>query len=109
VHTEATLMETNLNSTLLYEVDKKSVFLCKAPMFHAEGYLYIFTKAADGVPNPQLVLDYLQSKIAKYKIPQQMFLLPSLPRTSSGKVLKHVLRDRSLSDKPLVHYVTIQK
>ncbi|WP_218397913.1 AMP-binding protein [Alteromonas lipotrueae] len=37
IHTEATLMETVLNSTLLYEVDQHSVFLAESPMFHVIG------------------------------------------------------------------------
>ncbi|WP_328995106.1 long-chain fatty acid--CoA ligase [Kribbella sp. NBC_01245] len=35
---------------------------------------------------------YLQDKLAKYKIPTQLQLLPTLPRTASGKVQKATLR-----------------
>ena len=62
------------------------------------GYLYIVAKTPENKLNAQLLLDYLQQKIAKYKIPKKAFILQSLPRNSSGKVLKQVLRDRSSSD-----------
>jgi fatty-acyl-CoA synthase len=62
------------------------------------GYLYIVAKTPNNELKPQIVLDHLAAKIAKYKIPKKAFFLGSLPRTSSGKVLKHVLRDRSLSE-----------
>ncbi|AQQ53979.1 class I adenylate-forming enzyme family protein [Planococcus lenghuensis] len=39
------------------------------------------------------VLDYCQGKIAKYKLPQEVEFIDSLPRNASGKVLKTVLRD----------------
>lgn len=62
------------------------------------GYLYIVAKTPDKQLNAQLILDYLQQKIAKYKIPKKAFILQSLPRNSGGKVTKQVLRDRSSSD-----------
>ncbi|WOI36381.1 AMP-binding protein [Alteromonas sp. CI.11.F.A3] len=39
IHTEASLMETILNSTLLYEVDQHSAFLNESPMFHIIGLI----------------------------------------------------------------------
>jgi fatty-acyl-CoA synthase len=37
---------------------------------------------------------FLDGKIARYKIPKTVVFAGSLPRTASGKVLKHQLRDR---------------
>lgn len=39
------------------------------------------------------VRDFLAGRLADYKLPRQVRILPSLPRNTSGKVLKHVLRD----------------
>jgi acyl-CoA synthetase (AMP-forming)/AMP-acid ligase II len=35
-----------------------------------------------------------QARLARQKFPERLFLVESLPRTPSGKVLKHVLRER---------------
>ncbi|MGW6404003.1 class I adenylate-forming enzyme family protein [Streptomyces sp. NPDC055134] len=35
---------------------------------------------------------WLESRIARYKIPRELVLRPELPRTPSGKITKHVLR-----------------
>ncbi|CAM2857276.1 AMP-binding protein [Paenibacillus sediminis] len=40
----------------------------------------------------QEVHHFLQGKIADYKIPHLVECIPSLPRNSNGKILKHVLR-----------------
>ena len=36
-----------------------------------------------------------QARLARQKFPDRLFLVDALPRTASGKVLKHVLRDRA--------------
>ncbi|MGW1100961.1 class I adenylate-forming enzyme family protein [Streptomyces sp. NPDC002455] len=38
------------------------------------------------------VREWLEPRIARYKIPRDLVLRPELPRTPSGKVTKHVLR-----------------
>lgn len=40
--------------------------------------------------------EFLATTLAKYKIPRELVVLPSLPRTPSGKVMKHVLREQAL-------------
>ena len=37
---------------------------------------------------------YCRDRLAGYKIPKDLVVLDDLPRTPSGKVLKHVLRDQ---------------
>lgn len=37
IHSEATLMETTINMSLLGQVNENSVFLCETPMFHVIG------------------------------------------------------------------------
>ncbi|MEV5612416.1 AMP-binding protein [Streptomyces sp. NPDC052225] len=39
------------------------------------------------------VRDWLETRIARYKIPRELVLRGALPRTPSGKITKHVLRD----------------
>jgi acyl-CoA synthetase (AMP-forming)/AMP-acid ligase II len=39
------------------------------------------------------VIAFCQGKLARYKIPQSVAFVDSLPRTAAGKVLKRDLRD----------------
>ncbi|WP_312111314.1 class I adenylate-forming enzyme family protein [Brevibacillus reuszeri] len=41
----------------------------------------------------QEIRDFLGGRLADYKLPRQVVVLPALPRNSSGKILKHSLRD----------------
>ncbi|WP_128981979.1 acyl-CoA synthetase [Streptomyces roseicoloratus] len=45
-------------------------------------------------PDPAAVLASLTGRLAKYKIPRSLVLVDALPRTASGKLLKHALRAR---------------
>ncbi|MEL4026241.1 long-chain fatty acid--CoA ligase [Lysinibacillus endophyticus] len=38
------------------------------------------------------ILEYCQTQLAKYKVPQEVEFIEQLPRNASGKVLKHTLR-----------------
>lgn len=38
--------------------------------------------------------EYLSDKLARYKIPREVVVVDELPRNPSGKLLKHVLRER---------------
>jgi fatty-acyl-CoA synthase len=42
------------------------------------------------------VRTFCQGQIAHYKIPSRVFLVDSLPRTVTGKVRKHLLRDQAI-------------
>jgi len=42
---------------------------------------------------PQLVIDYLKSHIASYKVPREVLFMDTLPREDSGKIKKRILRD----------------
>ena len=56
--------------------------------------------AAAVVPQPGAELDgdaiiaALQSTLARFKLPRQVFILDELPRNAMGKVQKNVLRER---------------
>lgn len=46
----------------------------------------------DASPTPEQLTAHCQGLIARYKVPRQFRLVESLPRTGSGKVMKHVLK-----------------
>jgi fatty-acyl-CoA synthase len=41
---------------------------------------------------------FCRDQIARYKIPEHVMIVESLPRTVTGKIRKHVLRDHAISD-----------
>ena len=41
---------------------------------------------------------YCQGQIAHFKVPQYVMIVESLPRTVTGKIRKHVLRDQAIDD-----------
>jgi long-chain acyl-CoA synthetase len=53
-----------------------------------------FVSANEGVTIDQrAVVQFLRSKLADYKVPRNITVLPALPRNATGKVLKTSLRD----------------
>jgi fatty-acyl-CoA synthase len=44
------------------------------------------------------VKKYCQGQIARYKVPQHVMVVEFLPRTVTGKIRKHVLRDQAIDD-----------
>lgn len=44
--------------------------------------------------------DYLSARLASYKVPKDFYRLESLPKNPTGKILKRVLRDKVLMEKP---------
>jgi fatty-acyl-CoA synthase len=47
---------------------------------------------------PDDVRKYCQGQIAHFKVPQYVMVVDHLPRTVTGKIRKHVLRDRAIDD-----------
>jgi malonyl-CoA/methylmalonyl-CoA synthetase len=45
-------------------------------------------------PDAAALIDALKSKIANFKVPKRVFVVPELPRNAMGKVLKNLLRER---------------
>jgi fatty-acyl-CoA synthase len=41
---------------------------------------------------------FCRDQVARYKIPEHIMMLESLPRTVTGKIRKHVLRDNAISE-----------
>ncbi len=52
------------------------------------------TARKDQKVDPDEVLEYLKPRIANYKIPKKIIVLPSLPHNASGKILKKELREQ---------------
>ena len=48
--------------------------------------------------NKKLLQGYLQNKIAAYKMPREFIIVNTLPKSSTGKILKKVLRDQAIGD-----------
>ncbi|WP_326755889.1 acyl--CoA ligase family protein [Streptomyces hirsutus] len=48
---------------------------------------------AGRTPSPEELIAHVRSKIAHYKAPREVVLVPELPKTSTGKIQKFVLRD----------------
>lgn len=48
--------------------------------------------------NKKLLQSYLQKKIAAYKMPREFIIVNTLPKSSTGKILKKVLRQQAIGD-----------
>lgn len=55
---------------------------------------YVVLRQGASFDMDAMVLFLEQARLARQKFPERLFLVESLPRTASGKVLKHVLRER---------------
>ena len=53
---------------------------------------------ADRTLQPDELKKYCHGQIAHFKIPQYVMIVESLPRTVTGKIKKHVLRDQAIDD-----------
>jgi long-chain acyl-CoA synthetase len=52
-----------------------------------------FVAAAEGSPLEQkCLMEFLRERLAEYKVPKKVILMPSLPRNATGKILKTELR-----------------
>lgn len=53
-----------------------------------------FVAAADGVTiDEKALLQFIKQKLADYKVPKRVKLMPALPRNATGKILKTQLRE----------------
>ncbi|KEQ53589.1 AMP-binding protein [Sphingobium chlorophenolicum] len=61
------------------------------PKWGEVGHAYVIP--APGVElSERAVLDHCRARMAGFKVPARIFLVDAIPRTSSGKVQKHILR-----------------
>jgi long-chain acyl-CoA synthetase len=59
-----------------------------------------FVTAAEGQTLDEKALhEFIRSKLADYKVPKQIILLPALPKNATGKILKTELRRQAVVDR----------
>ena len=72
------------------EIDDAAVVAVPAPVLGEAGRAHIvLTKRA--TIEPALLLEWLKTRLARFKQPREIILETELPRTASGKVQKHRL------------------
>ncbi|GGE95847.1 malonyl-CoA synthase [Stappia taiwanensis] len=59
-----------------------------------EGVVAVVAAHKGAALTPEQVIAPLADKLAKFKQPKQVYLLPELPRNTMGKIQKNVLRDQ---------------
>jgi malonyl-CoA/methylmalonyl-CoA synthetase len=59
-----------------------------------EGVTAVVVAARDSVVDETAMLQTLQQRLAKFKLPKRVLFVDELPRNTMGKVQKSVLRDR---------------
>jgi acyl-coenzyme A synthetase/AMP-(fatty) acid ligase len=58
-----------------------------------------FVAANDGIAlEEQTLQQFVRKRLADYKVPRKVVLLPSLPRNATGKILKTALRQMPLPE-----------
>ncbi|MFP6562743.1 class I adenylate-forming enzyme family protein [Paraburkholderia sp. B3] len=57
-----------------------------------ETVVAVVVPQADTQVDPQSLSEFLAARLARYKIPRDYLVLESLPRTPTGKLMKHVVR-----------------
>ncbi|MCK4828177.1 AMP-binding protein, partial [bacterium] len=61
------------------------------------GYASVCPKAGE-ILTEQEIIDFLQGKVSRFKIPKSVSFMETLPRNPAGKVLKRVLRESYWKD-----------
>lgn len=62
------------------------------PMLDEAVHVYVVPRDGARV-DPDAVLDHCREQLAKFKVPDAVHVVETLPRTSVGKIQKHLLRD----------------
>lgn len=60
---------------------------------------YVSLRAGEDV-TPADLIGFCREQLAAYKCPREVFVLPDLPKTQTGKIRRNVLRDRDRRDEP---------
>ncbi|MDP2790300.1 MAG: malonyl-CoA synthase [Rectinemataceae bacterium] len=59
-----------------------------------EGVVAVVVPKSGAVLDPDSIVATLKTRIAGFKVPKKVFILPELPRNAMGKVQKNILRER---------------
>jgi fatty-acyl-CoA synthase len=54
------------------------------------------------------IKDFCRDQISHFKIPQYVMIVESLPRTVTGKIRKHILKERAISDLDLTEAARVE-
>lgn len=81
----------------LAEVAESAVVAVPDPRWGEVGRVYVIP-APGHMVSPDHILSFCAARLAKYKVPQTAVIADTIPRTASGKVQKHLLRDRALRE-----------
>jgi fatty-acyl-CoA synthase len=57
------------------------------------GRAFVVLHSTASAPSEEQLLDFLRSKLARYKVPKQLRFLPELPLSPAGKILKRALSE----------------
>jgi malonyl-CoA/methylmalonyl-CoA synthetase len=88
--------EVEMELDALVGVLESAVFGVPHPDF-GEGVTAAVVPQASAVLSEADIIDSLQSRLARYKVPKRVLLIDELPRNAMGKVQKNVLRTRYAS------------
>ncbi len=61
------------------------------------GRAYVIAAPGKSI-TPEAVIAHCAGRLAKFKVPQSAVITDAIPRTASGKVQKHVLKERALME-----------
>jgi malonyl-CoA/methylmalonyl-CoA synthetase len=59
-----------------------------------EGVVAVLVARAGAAPDAAALIGELKTKIANFKVPKHLFVVPELPRNTMGKVQKNLLREQ---------------
>jgi malonyl-CoA/methylmalonyl-CoA synthetase len=59
-----------------------------------EGVVAVLVARAGATPDAAALIAELKTKIANFKVPKHLFVVPELPRNTMGKVQKNLLREQ---------------
>jgi malonyl-CoA/methylmalonyl-CoA synthetase len=74
-------------------VAESAVFGVPHPDF-GEAVVAVLVPRPGAAPDPAATIAALKSRIAHFKVPKQVFVVPELPRNAMGKVQKNLLREQ---------------
>ncbi len=60
---------------------------------YGERVTAVIVPAAGASPDPEALRAYLRERLSGYKVPKAFIMVPELPKSAAGKVLKRVLKD----------------
>ncbi|KNZ31016.1 MAG: malonyl-CoA synthase [Methylibium sp. NZG] len=59
-----------------------------------EGVVAVVVAKPGAAPTPDVLMGELKTRIANFKVPKHLFVVPDLPRNAMGKVQKNLLREQ---------------